>query len=137
VTRGEPTAQALAERFIEAFNRRDADGLVALTHPQVEFVPTILVGQRTVYEGHDGIRRWVGDLVASGAAHQVRVRHVRELAPDRFAMLTEVLIEGEVTTPSAMVAVLRDGLIVHAKAYLSDERTLIRVGVLPPHDAGT
>jgi hypothetical protein len=33
-----------------------------------------------------------------------------------------------------MIAALRDGLIVHAKAYLSDEQTLIRVGVLPPRD---
>lgn len=128
-------APALAQRFIDAFNRRDADGLVALTHPQVEFVPTVLVGQRAVYRGHAGIRRWVADLIASGAAHQVRVRDVRQLAPDRLAVLTEVLIEGEVTTPSAMVATLREGLIVHAKAYLSDEPTLIRVGVLPPRSA--
>lgn len=129
------SAGELAERFIDAFNRRDADGIVALTHPQVEFVPTLLVGQRSVYDGHDGIRRWVAELAASGATHQVRVRDVRRLAPDRFAALTEVLVEGEVTSPSALVAVLRDGLIVHAKAYLSDERTLIRVGVLPPRHA--
>jgi len=134
VTKEELPVDELAERFVDAFNRRDADGLVALAHPQVEFVPTILVGQRAVYQGHDGMRRWVADLVASGAVHQVRVREVRQLANDRIALLTEVLIEGDVTSPSAMVAVLREGLIVHAKAYLSDERTLIRVGVLPPRE---
>ncbi len=136
MTSEERSAQELAERFVDAFNRRDADALVALCHPELEFVPTILVGARAVYRGHDGIRRWVAELAASGAAHRVRVRYVRELAPDRLAVLTEVLIEGEVTTPSAMIAVLRDGLIAHAKAYLSDERTLIRVGVLPPRDPG-
>lgn len=134
MTKEELPVDELAERFVDAFNRRDADGLVALAHPQVEFVPTILVGQRAVYQGHDGMRRWVADLVASGAVHQVRVREVRQLANDRIALLTEVLIEGDVTSPSAMVAVLREGLIVHAKAYLSDERTLIRVGVLPPRE---
>jgi hypothetical protein len=43
-----------------------------------------------------------------------------------------VLLEGELLSPSAMIAKLEDGLIVNAKAYLSDESTLIRVGVLPP-----
>lgn len=125
-------AEELARRFIDGFNRRDADALVALCHSQVEFLPTILVGQRAVYHGHDGLRRWVEDLRAGGAAHEVRVRKVRVLAPDRFAVLTEVLLDGELLSPSAMIGKLEDGLIVHAKAYLSDERTLIRVGVLPP-----
>lgn len=124
--------EELAHRFIDAFNRRDSDALVALCHPQLEFLPTILVGQRAVYHGHDGLRRWVEDLRASRAAHEVRVRKVRTLAPDRFAVLTEVLIDGELLSPSAMIAKLEDGLIVNAKAYLSDESTLIRVGVLPP-----
>ncbi len=130
----ELSAEQLGQRFIDAFNRRDADALVALAHPDVEFLPTMLVGQRAVYRGHDGLRRWVADLVASGAVHQVRVRTVRRLSAERFAVLTEVLIEGDVTSPSAMIAALRDGLIVRAKAYLSDEQTLIRVGVLPPRD---
>ncbi len=128
------SAEQLGHRFIDAFNRRDADAFVALTHPDVEFLPTVLVGQRAVYRGREGLRRWVADLVASGAMHQVRVRAVRRLGPERFVVLTEVLIEDELTSPSAMVAALRDGLIVHAKAYLSDEQTLIRVGVLPPRD---
>jgi len=126
------SAEELGRRFIEGFNRRDADALVALVHPELEFLPTVLVGQRAVYHGHDGLRRWVADLVASDAAHKVRVREVREIAPDRYVVLTEVLIGGEVTSPSAMLATTRDGLIVTAKAYLSDEQTLIRVGVLPP-----
>jgi ketosteroid isomerase-like protein len=129
------SAEELGRRFIDAFNRRDADALVALVHPELEFVPTLLVGQRAVYHGHDGLRRWVGDLIASGAAHEVRVRDVRRLAPDRFVVLTEVMIGGDAVAPSAMVARTRDGLIVHVKAYLSDEQTLIRVGVLPPRDA--
>jgi hypothetical protein len=124
--------EELARRFIDGFNRRDADALVALSHPRIEFLPTILVGQRAVYHGHEGLRRWVEDLNASGAAHEVRVRKVRVLAPDRFAVLTEVLLDDELLSPSAMVASLEDGLIVRAKAYLSDERTLVRVGVLPP-----
>lgn len=125
-------AEQLGNRFIDGFNRRDADALVALCHPELEFVPTLLVGRKSVYHGHDGLRRWVEDLIASGAAHEVRVRAVRVIDDERFAVLTEVCLEGETITPSAMIARTKDGLIVHAKAYLSDESTLIRVGVLPP-----
>lgn len=60
------------------------------------------------------------------------MRAVRPLGPDRFVVLTDVMLGDEAISPSAMVATLSDGLIVHAKAYLSDEATLVRVGVLPP-----
>ncbi len=128
----EPPVEELARRFVDGFNRRDAEALVVLCHPRIEFLPTILVGQRAVYQGHEGLRRWVEDLRTSRAAHEVHVRKVRVLAPDRFAALTDVLLDGELLSPSALVASLEDGLIIRAKAYLSDERTLIRVGVLPP-----
>ena len=124
--------EELARRFIDGFNRRDGDALVELSHPRIEFLPTILVGQRAVYHGHDGLRRWVEDLRSSNAAHEVRLRSVLVLSADRFVALCEVLLDGELLSPSAMLASLEDGLIVWAKAYLSDERTLVRVGVLPP-----
>ncbi len=128
------SAQEIGRRFIDGFNRRDADALVALCHPRLEFIPTLLAREQAVYRGHDELRRWVAGLVASDAEHEVRVLDVRELDADRFVVLTEVLIGGEAMTRSAMVAALEDGLIVHVKAYLSDEQTLIRVGVLPPRD---
>jgi len=128
-------AEELGRRFVEGFNRRDADALLALCHPELEFLPTVLVGQGAVYRGHEGLRRWLAQLIASGATHEARIRKVRVLDDERFALLTEVCVEGEVVSPSAMVVRLKDGLIVHAKAYLSDEQTLIRVGVLPPADA--
>lgn len=131
---GRLSAEELGRRFVDAFNRRDADALVALCHTELEFVPTLLVGQRSVFLGHDGMRRWVAELIASGASHEVSVRKVRVLGDARFVVLTEVRIEDEAITQSAMVADTKDGLILRAKAYLSDERTLIRVGVLPPAD---
>lgn len=127
-----PQAQAtqIGHRFIEAFNLRDAEALVALTHPDIEFRPTMLVGSKRVYVGHEGLRAWVADLVASGAEHQVRVREVRMLGDERLIVLTEVLLDGETISPSAMVATLRDGKIIEAKAYLSDETTLKELDLL-------
>ena len=131
-TRTVSTAQiameSIARRFIDAFNRRDAEDLVALAHPEIEFHPTSLVGARRVYHGHDGLRRWVAELVARAIDHRVRVCEVRPLDERRFVLISEVLLGDEPAAPSAMVATLAaDGGIVLARAYLTDEQTLTQV----------
>ncbi len=122
----------LGRRFIDAANRRDVDALVAVCHPELELLPTMIVSQRAVYRGHDGLRRWVADVVEAEVAYEARVRRVREFGGDGFAVLAEVFLEDEAITHSALIGRVRDGLIVRAKGYLSDEQTLVRVGVLPP-----
>ncbi len=123
------SVEAIGERFVEAFNRRDAEGLVALCDPEIVFHPTVLVGDRRNYRGHDGMRRWVAELETSESKHQVRVREARAL-DDGFALLTEVLLDGVVVSPSAMTARLGDSGRIEARAYLSDEETLERLGRL-------
>jgi hypothetical protein len=128
--------EAIAREFIDAFNRRDAEGLVALCDAEIDFQPTPLVGAHDGYRGHDGLRRWVEDLGTSGLDHQVRVREVRVLDERRFLLLSEVWIDGELVSPSAMLARLTEtGAIVEAQAFLSDEETLERI-VLEPEEGG-
>lgn len=123
--------ETIGRMFIDAFNRRDAQGLVELSAPDVLFYPTVLVGARRGYHGHDGLRRWVRDLARAGAGHRVRVRAVRELGEQRFVVLSEVLLDGEPVSPSAMIADLNEqGLITQARSYLSDEQTLARLGLV-------
>lgn len=132
------STRAVGLRFIEAFNRRDAEALVALADPGIEFHPTSLVGEDRVYQGHDGIRRWIRDLGRSQIKHQVRVREVRVLEEDRLLVISEVVIDGEVISPSAMLARLtEESRIVEARAYLSDEQMLKKIGLVPdePTDA--
>jgi SnoaL-like domain len=124
--------EAIGQRFIEAFNRRDADALVALADPRIEWHPSSLVGARRTYLGHDGLRRWVAELEEYGAAHQVRVREVRALDASSFLILSEVLVDDVVSSPSAMVAHLTpEGMILEGRAYLTDEELLTQVGVVP------
>jgi len=118
--------------FIDAFNRRDVDGLIELSAPEVAFYPTALVGALREYHGHEGLREWVADLAEVEAGHQVRVREVRRLDGRRFVVLSEVLLDGELVSSSAMIAELDEqGLIAQARSYLSDEQTLIHLGLLP------
>jgi hypothetical protein len=122
--------ERIGRAFIAAFNRRDADALVRLCDPAIDFHPTPLVGSHRVYRGHAGLAQWVRDLHESPINHRVRVRKVLELDESRFLLLSEVLVDGEVVSPSALLARLgEDGLIVEAHAYLSDEEILAQLGL--------
>jgi hypothetical protein len=123
-------ADRIGRQFIEAFNRRDADGLVALSHPEIVFRPTMLVGSRRVYRGHAGLRSRVAKLITADTMHQVRVCETRSLGHQRFVVHSEVLLDGEAITPSAMVAELLGDRIVDVHAYLSDEALLTELDLL-------
>jgi hypothetical protein len=124
--------ETIGHEFIEAFNHRDVEALLRLVSPDLEFHPTSLVGEARVYRGHDGLRHWAEELHASQLKHQVRLREVRVLDEHRFLALAEVLLDGELVSPSATVARLDEGArIAEVHAYLSDEEMLIKIGVVP------
>jgi hypothetical protein len=126
-------AETVGLAFVDAFNRRDADALVATCDPAVEWHPTVLVGGRRVYRGHEGIRRWIVDLAASAVQHQSTVLSVRILGVGRFVVFADLDTGDGGTTPAAMVARLGDGgLIAEARGYLSDESLLEQLGALEP-----
>lgn len=51
---------ALAREVMQALGRRDAEGLVALADPDVEWDSFFALGGN--YRGHDGTRQYMGDL---------------------------------------------------------------------------
>lgn len=124
--------EAIAQSFIEAFNRRDAESLVALADPEIEFHPTPLVHAHSKYHGHDGLRRWLEEIGASGIGHRVRLRDVRTLDESHFLVLSDVLIDDEPVSPLTILVRLSEAKeIVEVHAFLSDEQTLAQVGVTP------
>jgi SnoaL-like domain len=126
-----PAMDAIARRFVDALNRRDAQDLVALTDPAVQWRPAVLAGRRRAYLGHDGVRRWLADLGASSIEHHAHVLDVRMLDQCRFLALAEVLVDGDAVCPAALVAALSaDGKIIEAREYLSDEQMLVQAGIL-------
>lgn len=128
--------EAIGQGFIDAFNRRDADALVALADPRIKWHPSSLVGASRTYLGHDGMRRWVAELGEYGARHQVRVCEVRALDASSFLILCEVLVDSVVSSPAAMVAHLTpEGTILEGRAYLTDEQLLTQIGLVPGQPA--
>jgi len=130
-TSTEAGAKAVVLAFVDAFNRRDADALVATCEPAVEWHPTVLVGARRVYTGHEGLRRCIADLAASAVQHHSTGLSVRTLSGGRFVVFADLDTGDGGTTPAAMVARLGDsGLIAEARGYLTDESLLEQLGVL-------
>jgi hypothetical protein len=125
------TYALLARAFVDAFNDRDADGLVALAHPRIVFRPTALAGRRRTYIGHAGLRRWVVELDAARLDFQVRIREIRPLRPNGFLVLSRLRVDGELIIDSAMIACLQQDKIIEAHGYLSDEEMLVRLGLIP------
>jgi hypothetical protein len=122
---------ALARGFVEAFNDRDADGLVALAHSRIVFRPTTLIGHRRTYNGHAGLRRWVAEIDATGVDFQVHIREIRPLAPSGFLVLSKLRVADELITDAAMIASVHHDKIIEAHGYLSDEEMLARLGLVP------
>jgi hypothetical protein len=127
----ESSAQSLGRRFAEAFNRRDADELVAVSHPQIEFHPTGAGGTGRSYHGHEGLRTWVEELKRGGLKHHVRILDVQEIDASHVVVSCELLADGGVITPSTMIGVIAEGALIEVHGHLTDLATLRQVQGIP------
>jgi ketosteroid isomerase-like protein len=124
----------LHRRIVEAFNARDAEAVIALYDPSIEFHSAFAAVGGAVYHGHDGVRRWFRDLEdAWGAEVRVEPETYFDLGEHT---LTFNVMHGrgrhssvEVAMPVAHVIKWRDGLCVYWKAYLHREDALSDLGV--------
>ena len=66
----------MVSRWVAAMNRQDAEELVSLAHPEVDYMPYLasLSGEAGAYKGHDGLRRYVGDLTEAWSWYHVEIR---------------------------------------------------------------
>jgi ketosteroid isomerase-like protein len=128
----EDAAWAVARRWIEAFNRRDADALLAVADAEMVFHPTLLAGARRTYRGHEGLRLWLADVAATGLRHTAEATALRRLPSGEHLVSGSIFHDGEAMSPFSMRFRVRDGKLVEAWAYLSDEALLGSLGRLDP-----
>jgi ketosteroid isomerase-like protein len=119
---------AVVEQLFDAFSRRDADGMIEVMAEDVVFESASSeLAAREPYEGHSGIRGYLGDLARTWAEFRVTI-HEYSGAGER------VLARGRVYARSASPAFIsdselafiwrvRDGRIVQGRTYTD------------PHDA--
>jgi hypothetical protein len=127
---GDALFQQVAQQLADAFNRRDSEAWGAVFHPEVEFRPSVLA-EAPLYRGREGAMRYLDELRTSGQRYEARVRKLRRLADDEFVILTDVVLGGEVVSPGATIVRLKAGKVIKATASLSEETTLISLGLVP------
>jgi hypothetical protein len=127
----ETAFEQIAQAFVDGYNARDPEAWAAIFHPDCEYYPTVLVGSRSVYAGRDAIRDYIRELQLDDRGQEAAWKDVRPCSENQFVMCGEVLMDGELVTAATVIFELKDGLIIRGKAYLTDDETLARLGMLP------
>jgi ketosteroid isomerase-like protein len=79
----------LAKRLWRAIQRRDLDEFLSMVDPEIEFVSFL---ERDTYRGHDGLREWWSEVIASLGG--IRFEPLRFDAIGDDGVLTQVVLIG-------------------------------------------
>ena len=125
----------VVERAYEAFKAQDADGLIALSHPDIEFGGSAAAPD-DLYRGHDGIRKYMADIDgAFGHEWDADVERIADAGEDRVVIVARVFGPGKGGLPLdlrlAHIWSLEDGKLRHGEVYVPAEDALRAVGVEP------
>jgi ketosteroid isomerase-like protein len=115
-------------RSFEAFNRRDADRLVGLCHSDCEWLPFRAQLEGMVYRGHEGVRRFLGDMDEDWSQFRIDPVELHELG-DRVVAIGRVRALGrgsgvDVDSVAGFVVELRDGQIIRVTSHSDPEAAL-------------
>jgi ketosteroid isomerase-like protein len=112
----------LAKEGLEAFNRRDVEGMLATLDPEVELVPlrAILQGER--YRGYEQFKSYLTGLAEDWDEFTVAPDEFRELDSERVLILGTIHARGrgsgvEVNYPAAWITTVRGGKVVRMHFY--------------------
>ena len=120
----------LVRRWATAVNERDAEKLIAFSHPEIDVYPLQIATVSGHYSGYDDMRRWLEDMEASEIGHRVEFVSIRTLPDGRVALFGSVFVEGKEISPYSLIATLRDDKVVGMRSYLSDEETMEHLKLL-------
>ena len=124
----------LLRHWIDVFNTRDIEALVAICDRGVELHSVFAAVGGGVYHGHDGMRRWHADLKEAWG-EEIR------LEPEAYFDLGEHTLQffvyhargqhsgAAVAMPAAGVSRWRDGFMTYVKVYLDRADALRDLGV--------
>jgi hypothetical protein len=163
-TPARPSAsERLGRGFVQAYNDRDLEAMLAFTHPEIVGNPSRPMGGGT-YQGHAGLRTWWEGMVARDDWYEIAVSAVqqverrrddrrsapghgagrlrrgsepefrehdrRQLDAHKLAMFGDICLEGQALGPWAAVLIIRGGLIIRQRSYLSPRSLLEEIGIV-------
>ena len=120
----------LHRRGLKAFNERDVEALIAITHPDAELYSAMVDG---TYRGHAGARKWHRDFEETLGTIRAELEALFDLGDTTLAF-TILRAHGQqsgadVVMKSAQVCKWRDGLCVYMRAYARREEALRNLGI--------
>lgn len=119
----------------EAFKQQDAEALIALSDPEIEFGGSAAAPDQ-LYRGHDGIRKYMNDIDgAFGHEWDAELERMVDAGGDQVVLVARVFGPGKGGLPLdlrlAHVWELREGKLYRGKVYVPAEEALRAVGVEP------
>ena len=118
-------AADLIARAFSAFNRRDENALLALCHPDIEWIPMRASLEGKVYRGLDGVRQALTDVAAEFEELRNDPRHFTEIGERVVISGRLVAIERagglRVDIPGAWLAEMRDGKVSYVRAFPDED----------------
>ena len=125
------------KRFLDAYNRRDVEGMLADLDPGVEWHPALpeaLMGRGpAVYRGHGGVRSMFADLYGAFAELHVELSEIRDLGDQVLAVGSfRTVGRGsgvEIESPLGVVSDMKDGRATRVVTFLDPREALEAAGI--------
>ena len=119
--------EVVSEAYL-AFRALDAEALIALADPEIEF-GTSAAAPGGTYRGHTGIRRYVKEIEgAFGHRWDAEIERIADVGDGRVILVARVFGEGKAGEPLelhvAHVWELRNGKLLRGTVYLDPEAAL-------------
>jgi ketosteroid isomerase-like protein len=123
------------QRAYEAFKAQDADALIEISDPEIEFGGSAAAPDH-LYRGHDGIRKYMDDIDgAFGHEWDAELERVADAGQDKVLLVARIFGPGKGGLPLdlhlAHIWELRGGKLYRGKVYVPAEEALRAVGVDP------
>jgi uncharacterized protein len=118
-------------RAYEAFKALDAEALIAVADPEIEFANSAAVPGGT-YRGHTGVRRYMKEIEAAfGDRWEAEIERIADAGEERVILVARIFGEGKAGEHLALhvahVWELRDGKLLRGTVYLDPADALAAV----------
>ncbi len=122
------TSIEVVNRAYEAFKDFDAEALIAVADPEIEF-GTSAAAPGGTYRGHTGVRRYMKEVEgAFGDRWDAEIERIADAGDGRVILVARVFGEGKAAEPLelhvAHVWELREGKLLRGTVYLDPEAAL-------------
>src|SRR4051812_32494054 len=121
----------------EAFNAHDRDRFVAAWHPDCEYRPAFegaLEGGGATFHGHEGIRRWWGEMREAWSEWSIKLEDIRDLGNGRLLVSIVLRVRAEASGLDLeghffQLTTFRDGRFTSSRDFSNREAALEAAGL--------